>query len=78
MNIKIIFILFLFLTNTLFTQTWNLIYNENFLPIAPYTGGHERLEANSIAAYNDLITISRSVYKDLLITYNQIIKMGVS
>lgn len=71
MNIKIIFILFLFLTNTLFTQTWNLIYNEIFLPIAPYTGGHERLEANSIAAYNDLITISRSVYKDLLITYNQ-------
>jgi hypothetical protein len=54
----------------LFT-TWEFMHKDSFLPIAPFTGGHENLEANSMVIKNDSIIISRSRYDNLIIIYNQ-------
>ena len=41
-----------------FSQTWEFMYNEDFLPIEPYSGGkREKLAANNITTHNDDILI---------------------
>ncbi len=68
-SIIIIFLLSFFINS--FSQSWEFMYKDDFLPIAPYTGGHENLEANNIIAHNNEIAICRSEYKNVIIIYNQ-------
>jgi len=47
------------------------MFKDDFLPFAPFTDKHENLYANYMSIYKDNIAISRSVYDDLIIIYNQ-------
>ncbi|HPO61610.1 MAG TPA: T9SS type A sorting domain-containing protein [Candidatus Kapabacteria bacterium] len=67
---KYILFFFIFITSKLFTQSWDFMYKDDFLPIAPFSGKHENLYANCLTIYKDNIAISRS-YNDLIIIYNQ-------
>jgi len=71
---KIIIIFFVIFVSELFSQTWELMYKDSFLPIAPYTGKHEDLSSQCLAINKDNIAICRYLYKNLIITYNQTTK----
>ncbi|NLO20316.1 MAG: hypothetical protein GX121_10680, partial [Ignavibacteria bacterium] len=69
---KLILFFFVFLSYNLFSQTWDFMYNEDFLPIEPYSGGrHEYLRAKNIIAHNDEILICRKGYENVIMIYNQ-------
>ncbi len=69
---RVIFsLLFLISAMHIYSQTWEFMHKDSFLPIAPFTGAHENLEANSMVIKNDSIIISRSNYDNLIIIYNQ-------
>jgi len=68
---RVISLLFLLSAMHIYSQTWEFMHKDSFLPIAPFTGGHENLEANSMVIKNDSIIISRSHYDNLIIIYNQ-------
>ncbi len=68
---KIIILFLILFTSELLSQTWELMYNESFLPVAQYTGEYEKLNANDISVHNDSILIARSGYNGLIMIYNQ-------
>lgn len=70
MNKLIILFLITFSTE-LFSQSWQFMYKDDFLPIAPFTGEHERLSSNNITINNNNIIVSRGGYDNLIIIYNQ-------
>ncbi len=71
MNFKISVIIIIFFSNSIFAQNWDFMFKDDFLPFAPFTDKHENLYANYMSIYKDNIAISRSVYDDLIIIYNQ-------
>ncbi len=69
---RVIFsLLFLISAMHIYSQTWEFMHKDSFLPIAPFTGANENLEDNSMVIKNDSIIISRSRYDNLIIIYNQ-------
>jgi len=68
---KIILFFLILFTSELFSQTWEFMNKDDFLPIAPYTGKHEFLSSNCLTINKDNIAISRSNYENWLIIYNK-------
>lgn len=71
---KLIILFVIIFASELSSQTWELMYKDSFLPIAPYTGKHEDLSSKCLAINKDNIAICRDMYKNLIITYNQTTK----